>query len=76
MALTEDAKQELAEAIRIVREDNFEKFVRQSVGKTPPTPTPDPLLDPNDPTPPPPKVEPNDPPKPTRSGYWGELFSE
>lgn len=91
MALTDDAKAELAEAIRIVREDKFEAYARGVLGKHAPKDAPkDPLLDPNDPPKdpkdgppaPPPKDDPkndpkNDPPKePKRSRYWGELMDD
>jgi hypothetical protein len=74
--LTEAAKTEIAEAIRIVREDRFEKFVRSRT--TPPKVDDPPKDDP--PNPPPPKDDPkptddpkNDPPK-RHSSYWGEIL--
>jgi hypothetical protein len=90
MALTDDAKAEIAEAIRIIREDRFEKFVRSR--QTPADPPKDPVFDPSrdpDPTPDPPKdppvdppppkdpptdPAPSDPPKGRKSAYWGEIF--
>lgn len=82
MALTEDAKKELDDAIRIVREDRFEKFVRENHGKTP-TPVTveevkDELVLPDDgKTPPPAKKETTPPdnnlPPKRNSAYWGEL---
>jgi len=89
MALTDDAKTELAEAIRIVREDRFEKYVRERTPKQEPPkdppkdPTKDPLIDPekdpkDPPNPPPPKdpPDPNDPPKGRKSAWWGELMDD
>jgi len=74
--LTEAAKAEIAEAIRIVREDRFEKFVRS---RTTPPKVEDPPKD-DGPNPPPPKDDPKDP-KPTddppatrKSSYWGEIL--
>ena len=79
MPLTPDAKAELAEAIRIVREDKFERFARSVMGKRV-EPVPDPLIDPeNDPTPTPPEKDPEkkDPEvKVKRSAWWGELMDE
>lgn len=84
MPLTEDAKRELQEAIRIVREDRFEKFARGYVSKN--APQKDPLIDPEkdpekDVPPPPPGKDPETDPekeeKPKRtSRYWGELMDE
>jgi hypothetical protein len=76
MPLSDDAKKELNEAIRIVREDRFEAYVRKNHA-APPNPNPnDPPKDP--PTdPPPPKNDPNDPPNDpppaNKHSYWGEL---
>lgn len=77
MALTDEAKNELREAIRIVREDRFEQYVRTVVKpKDPPKDPPnDPPPDPNLP----PKKEddpPDGPPKGRRSAYWGELMDD
>lgn len=80
--LTDAAKAEIKEAIRIVREDRFEKYVRERTAKVdPPTPKPN---DPPAPTPPVPPVppKPSDPPTPTptdppekeHSRYWGEIL--
>lgn len=84
MGLTDDAKKEIQEAIRIVREDRFEKFVRSRQAPPKEDPPNDPPNPPkNDPPNPPPKNDPpendpkNDPPKPTRrSGYWGDIFDD
>lgn len=84
MPLTDDARKELREAVRIVREDKFEAFVRSRVPKNDPPndPPKDPLLDPpkNDPEPPPPKDPPTDPPtdppKGRKSAWWGELIDD
>lgn len=77
MALTVDAQAAIKEAIRIVREDKFEAYVRARQTKpADPTPPTDPPK-PGDPTPPPPK--PADPPKdpgPKPSAYWGELLDD
>lgn len=81
MPLTEDARNELREAIRIVREDRFEKFVRGRVPKNDPPKDPtkvDPLLDKDGPDAPPPVNDPpKDPPKePRKSAWWGELMDD
>jgi len=80
MALTEDAKKEIAEAIRIIREDRFERFARESLSKH--APKVDPIItdDPekDGPTPPPekdPEPEPEPTPK-SRSRYWGDIFED
>lgn len=85
--LTDAAKAAIADAIRIVREDKFEKYARTALGKhaTPP-PTPPPTPPSNDPvprkstnppaTPPPPKDTPPEPPAPKRDAWWGELMNE
>jgi hypothetical protein len=65
--LTDEARAELAEAIRIVREDRFENYVRGRLTGPPTDPNPGPG------DPPPPK--PGDPvnPGPKKKGlYWGE----
>lgn len=84
MPLTPDAKAELSEAIRIVREDRFEKYARGVMGRN--APKSDPLIDPekdpekDDPTPPaPPKNDPDpekDGPPKRKSAWWGELMDE
>lgn len=81
MPLTEDARNELKEAIRIVREDKFEKYVRSRVpaNDPPKDPPKDPLLDKDPPNPPPPVNDPpKDPPKdlPRKSAWWGELMAD
>lgn len=73
--LTDDAKKALSDAVAIVREDRFEKFAREHIGKlgnkaggpTPPPPDPkDPSADP-----------PTDPSTDhSRSRYWGELLKD
>jgi hypothetical protein len=62
----DEVQKEIADAIAIVREDRFEKFARETLGKggnpnpgDPPTPTP-------------PTGNPNDPPKGKRGLWWGE----
>lgn len=81
MPLSEDAKKELADAIRIVREDKFEAFARAHIGtyKSSTEPSADPGKTGGGPAdPPPPKTgeDPPDPPKPPKSGYWGELLTD
>lgn len=78
--LTQAAQEAIAEAVRIVREDKFERFARGSIAKhsgaptPPPTPTPTPTIDP-------PQPKPTDPPTPEppvdkpKSAYWG-VFEE
>jgi hypothetical protein len=76
--LTDDAKKEIAEAIRIVREDKHDKMLREIHGRT--VPPPDPTPDPNNPTPPPPTGNPGDPPpegsKEKRGLMWGRTDEE
>lgn len=68
--LTPEAKAEIAEAIRIVREDRFEKFLRERLGKPSGN-------DPPNPTPPPPKDPTNDPPTdPPKRGLWWPEHTE
>lgn len=82
--LTAEAKAAIADAVRMVREDRFEKFARGSITKHTgsPTPTPTPMPTPTPtPTVDPPQPKPTDPPTPTpepdkpRSAYWG-VFEE
>lgn len=85
--LTDEAKAAIADAVRIVREDKMEAFLRDRLTKhttppanDPPKPQDPPANDPpkpqDGPTPPPPK--PQDPPPvpptdaPKRSLWWGE----
>jgi hypothetical protein len=70
--LTDEAKAEIAEAVRIVREDRFEKYVRDKLGGTPPE---------NSGTPggPPPPKDPTDPANvpPKKAGiWWGDALDE
>jgi hypothetical protein len=80
MPLSEDAKTELKNAIRIVREDKFEAYARGALsGFAPKPPTSTPPADPNVPPGPPPKPDdgpPADPPKVKKGGYWGELLDD
>lgn len=80
MPLTPDAKAEIAEAIRIVKEDKlWARLSRMEKGMTTPTPpTPPVPPTPPGPNPPPPvpPTPPNDPPKTGKSAYWGELLSD
>jgi hypothetical protein len=84
--LTDEAKAEIAEAIRIVREDRFEQYVRGHVSKssvpsttptptTTPTPIPTPTTTPTPiptptTTPPPAKPDPVEPPAQKKRGIW------
>lgn len=78
MALTNDAKAEIAAAIAIVREDRMDKFMRDRLTKhtksDPPT-DPKPSDPPADP-PPPKEGDPEDPPKVRKSSYWGEILDD
>ena len=83
--LTDAAKAEIADAIRIVREDKFEKFVRERMAKPTDPPPTDPPTPPKtgEPVPPPPKPTdppPTDPPTPPKTGsksaWWGEIYSD
>lgn len=66
--LTEEAKAAIADAVRIVREDKFEAFVRGRIA--PPDP-------PNGPPAPPAKPEPTEEPKKTKAGlWWGDQLNE
>jgi len=68
MAVSDELKEQIAEAVRIVREDRFEAYVRGKLAPTDPPPNPD--ADGNG-KPPPPK--PDDPPaddKPAKGGLW------
>lgn len=80
MPLSEDAKKELKDAIRIVREDRFEVHARGVLsGYVPKPPTDTPPVDPNTPPAPPqrdPGTTETDPPKPKKGGYWGELLED
>lgn len=74
--LTDAAKKEIADAIRIVREDRFERYVRERLAKNEAAPTPDkPVTDapvPPPPVPADPQSEP-EPPTPKKRGlYWGD----
>jgi hypothetical protein len=77
--LTDAAKAEIRDAIRIVREDRFERYARERLEKwepktpqpTPePTPTPTPPTPEPGPTPPPPNPEPAPESKPKKRGLW------
>ena len=63
--LNDAAKKEIADAIAIVREDRFEKWVRENLGKKTDLPN-----DPKDP-PPPKSDEPPKPDEPKKIGLWG-----
>lgn len=65
----DDVKAEIAEAVRIVREDKFEAFVRSRTG----TQTPQ-----GSGSAPPPKQTPPEPPEPTKVKkglWWGEALT-
>jgi len=71
--LSDEAKAEIAEAVRIVREDRFESFVRGRLSG----PSTDPAPKPGDPPPPKPgdPVEPpaGNPETKKRGLYWGDF---
>jgi hypothetical protein len=80
--LTQAAKDAIADAVRIVREDKWDKFLRGKVTNlsgTPPTDPPKPKE--GDPPVDPPKPKEGDPPNPPaddekrKSAYWG-VFEE
>lgn len=81
--LTDAAKAEIAEAIRIVREDKFEAYVRSRTPQVDPPKKEDEIIVSDDKekvTPPPQKEKEKEKeieqsPK-RRSAYWGELFDE
>jgi hypothetical protein len=85
MALTDDAKAEIAAAIAIVRADRFEAHARSVMSKFTP---PEPKVEPKDElitTDPPEKVVPPEkkkepvvdtPPPGRRSSYWGEILDD
>jgi len=82
--LTPEAKAEIAEAVRIVRQDKMDKFLRShpllnpkrddpppDPKKTaPPKPTDPPTEPPTDPPPPKPADPPTDPPKAGKGLWW------
>lgn len=76
MALSEDAKKELKEAIRIVREDRFGKYAHGVLSKYAQKDV-EPKVD-DDPNVPPKKESdpPEDTPTVKKSGYWGELLTD
>lgn len=66
--LTDEAKAAIAEAVRIVREDRFEAFVRGKVAPEPPK---------DGPPAPPAKPEPTtEPPKQKKGLWWGDALQE
>jgi hypothetical protein len=77
--LTDEAKAEIAEAVRIVREDKREARLRAiHEHLIPPTPESNPPKD-GEPTPPPTskKDGEDDPPKPKKSGlWWGDSLED
>ena len=73
--LSDEAKREIQEAIRIVKEDRHYKMLSEIHGRT--VPPPEPTPDPNNPTPPPPTGDPTNPDKPVkRSPLWGRTDEE
>ena len=82
MALTDDARAEIREAMRIIREDNFEKFARTRLTTLTTPKVSDPPKDPKEGDPPPPKDPPGDgdpsgdPPTGRKSAYWGQIFDD
>lgn len=78
MGLSADAKKELTDAIRIVREDKFEAHARGVLSgyvPKPADPPADPGTDPNNPPPKPPDPTTN-PSTTKKGGYWGELLDD
>lgn len=74
--LTPEAEQLIRDSIAIVREDRFEKFVKERWPKVSDPKDPDPK-DPDPNAPPKKDPDPNDPPKePRKSAYWGILEDE
>jgi len=77
--LTPEAKAAIADAVRIVREDKWDKFLKERVTKHSGNPPVDPPTPPTPPTPPAPPNDPPNPPNPPvdepkrKSAYWGEL---
>ena len=80
--LTDAARQEIADAVRIVREDRFERYVRENYRpkETAPEPVREPVREPAQepvqdpsvkPTPPPVKTPPPAPEEPPRRRGWG-----
>ena len=66
--LTDEAKAEIAEAVRIVREDKFELWIRSREKGPEPG---------NGPPAPPAKNEPPEPPKPPKKGlWWGDSLND
>jgi hypothetical protein len=73
--LTDEAKAEIAEAIRIVREDKFETYIRTKHFPTKAPETEPPVEgDPNKIEPPPRKEPEVEPPK-KKGLYWGDQTS-
>lgn len=77
MAEEPDYKAELAEAVRIAREDRMYAKLHSLEGAAPTDPpvTDDPPKAPEG-GPPPPKPEPNDPPKAKKGGWWGDQLAD
>jgi hypothetical protein len=85
--LTDEAKKEIADAVRIVREDKILKFLKENKNVSTSVPASDPSSDPSNPIPDPstvdpdkpipPPVKPPEPPKPKKKGlYWGDTDDE
>lgn len=72
MALSKEAQELIKDSIRIVREDRFEKYVRDRYDKEYERGKDSSDGKGGSRNAPPPKDEPNDPPK-RRSAWWGEL---
>lgn len=70
--LPQEAKDAIADAVRIVREDRQEKFQREMRDhfKTGQPPTTEPPVDPNKPVPPPLKPPVTEPPVKKKGGIW------
>jgi len=72
--LTDAAKAAIADAVRIVKEDKWDRYLKDRIGKhsttTPPVDPPNPKEG-DPPTPPTPTDPPTDTPPKPKSAYWG-----
>ncbi len=85
--LTDEAKKEIADAVRIVREDKILRYLKENKNASVSVPVSDPNSDPANPVidpsnihpdkPVPPPVKPPEPPKAKKKGlYWGDTDDE
>lgn len=85
--LTDEAKKEIADAVRIVREDKILRYLKGNKNASASVPVSDPNSDPANPVsnpsnidpdkPVPPPVKPPEPPKAKKKGlYWGDTDDE